>query len=399
MKILIVSQYFWPEEFRVNDLAIDLVKRGHEVSVLTGNPNYPKGKFLKGYGFKWSKEAYRGVKIYRVPIIPRGSNSLMLILNYLSFVIAGSFFSFFHKIQYDKVFAINFSPITAVIPAIVYCKKQKQDLSIWVQDLWPESVIAASNIKSNRIQKILTKLVEYIYINSHKIFISNYGFKKSLFSKGVKANKIFYMPNWAEDIFELQQVLKTDSEKFSIPEGFVIMFAGNLGEAQDLENVLKAAELTKKNKNIKWVFVGDGRKANWLRDNIESKNLSETVITLGRFPTKLMPTIFRQADVMLVSLKDEFIFSLTVPSKVQCYMASKKPILGMLNGAGNDIIYKSQSGFVSNAGDFHRLAKYAMKFESLSKKDKELLGQNSFNYYQKYFTKNKIIDSFIQNLG
>ena len=102
---------------------------------------------------------------------------------------------------------------------------------------------------------------------------------------------------------------------------------------------------------------------------------------------------------MLVSLKDEFIFSLTVPSKVQCYMASKKPILGMLNGAGNDIIYKSQSGFVSNAGDFHRLAKYAMKFESLSKKDKELLGQNSFNYYQKYFKKNKIIDSFIQNLG
>lgn len=398
MKILIVSQYFWPEEFRINDLAINLIERGHEVTVLTGNPNYPKGKFVKGYGFKWSTEVYKGIEICRVPIIPRGSNSLMLVLNYLSFIITGSLFSFFNKKKYDKVFAVNFSPITAVIPAIVYCKKHKQDLSIWVQDLWPESVIAASNIKSNRVQKVLTKLVKYIYKKSDKIFISNSGFKKSLLTKGVDPNKIYYMPNWAEDIFEAEKNLKIDRKRYSIPEGFVIMFAGNLGEAQDLETVLKAAKLTKGNNNIKWVFVGDGRKGNWLRDNIKNENLSNTVKVLGRFSTEQMPLFFKQADAMLVSLKDEFIFSLTVPSKVQCYMASKKPILSMLNGAGNDVINESKSGFIANAGDYHELAENAIKCESLSKREIESLGQNSFKYYQKHFSKRKIIDSFIHNI-
>ena len=124
MKLLIVSQYFWPEEFRINDLALDLVKRGHDVSVITGNPNYPKGKFIKGYGFKYSTETYQGIKIHRVPIFPRGNNSFMLILNYVSFIFFGSIFSYFHKEKYDKVFAVNYSPITAVIPAIILIYKQ-----------------------------------------------------------------------------------------------------------------------------------------------------------------------------------------------------------------------------------------------------------------------------------
>ena len=150
MKILIVSQYFWPEEFRINDLAIDLIERGHTVSVITGNPNYPKGKYFKGYGLKYSTEIHKGIRIFRVPIFARGNTSFNLIVNYLSFIFFGSVFSFFHKEKYDKVFAVNYSPITAVIPAIVYCKKNKLKLAIWVLDLWPESVIAASNIKSKK---------------------------------------------------------------------------------------------------------------------------------------------------------------------------------------------------------------------------------------------------------
>ncbi|TDQ24093.1 glycosyltransferase family 4 protein [Tenacibaculum caenipelagi] len=398
MRILIVTQYFWPEEFRINDLAISLVERGYDVTVLTGNPNYPKGKFVEGYGFRWSKEIYKGINILRVPIIPRGKNSLMLFLNYLSFIVTGSIFSFFHKKKYDKVFAVNFSPITAVIPAIVYCKKNKKELSIWVQDLWPESVVAASSIKSNRIQKLLTRLVKYIYKRSNKIFISNNGFKESLIDKGVDEGKIYYMPNWAEDIFESKKNLKINRKQYSIPEGFVVMFAGNLGEAQDLEAVLKAAELTKNNKNIKWVFVGDGRKGNWLKNNIKDKKLSDTVKVLGRFPMEQMPLFFKLADVMLVSLKDEYIFSLTVPSKVQSYMASKKPILSMLNGAGNDIIKESGSGFVANAGDYQTLAENVVKCENLSVEKIESMGQNSFEYYQRHFSKNKIVDSFIKSL-
>ena len=167
MKFLIVSQYFWPEEFRINDLALELVKKGHEVHVITGNPNYPKGDFIKGYGFKYLTETHHGIKIFRVPIFPRRNNSIMLILNYLSFIFFGGLFSYFHKEKYDRVFAVNFSPITAVLPAIIYCKKNKVKLSIWVQDLWPESIIAASNVQSESIQKWVGKLVksDFKYIN------------------------------------------------------------------------------------------------------------------------------------------------------------------------------------------------------------------------------------------
>jgi len=398
MKFLIVSQYFWPEEFRINDLAIDLIKRGHDVSVITGNPNYPKGKFVKGYGFKYSTEIYQGVKIHRVPIIARGNSSIMLILNYLSFVFFGSIFTYFHKEKYDKVFAVNYSPITAVLPAIVYSKKNKIKLSIWVQDLWPESIIAASNIKSENIQKWLRKLVIYIYKKADAIFVSNFGFKKSVREKGISSDKIKFMPNWAEDIFESSKALKVNRKDFNVPEGFVVMFAGNLGEAQDFEAVLKAAELTKENKLIQWVFVGDGRKYDWIKEKVKEKELEKTITLLGRFPTESMPSFFKLADVMLVSLKDEYIFSLTVPGKIQSYMASSKPVLTMLNGAGSEVVLEADCGITASAGDYNKLAENVIKSSNISARDLEEKGDNAFKYYQKNFSKKKIIDNFIQDL-
>ena len=398
MKLLIVSQYFWPEEFRINDLALDLVKRGHDVSVITGNPNYPKGKFIKGYGFKYSNETYQGIKIHRVPIFARGNSSFMLILNYVSFIFFGSIFAYFHKEKYDKVFAVNYSPITAVIPAIVFSKKNKIKLSIWVQDLWPESIVAASNIQSKYVQKWLSTLVQYIYKKSDIIFIANYGFKKSVIEKGVSSNKIKFMPNWAEDIFESSKELKVKRKEFNVPEGFVVMFAGNLGEAQNFEAIIKSAELTKDNHSIQWVFVGDGRKSNWIKKRIKDKKLTKTVTLLGRFPTESMPAFFKLADIMLVSLKDEYIFSLTVPGKIQSYMASSKPILTMLNGDGSSIINESKSGFVANAGDYKRLSENVQKCFSLSSIKLDELGQNAFNYYKINYSKDKIIDFFINEI-
>jgi glycosyltransferase involved in cell wall biosynthesis len=396
MKLLIVSQYFWPEEFRINDLALDLVKRGHDVSVVTGNPNYPKGKFIKGYGFKYSTETYQGIKIHRVPIFARGNSSFMLILNYMSFIFFGSIFAYFHKEKYDKVFAVNYSPITAVIPAIVYSKKNKIKLSIWVQDLWPESIIAASNIQSKYVQKWLSKLVHYIYKKSDIIFIANYGFKKSIIEKGVSGDKINYMPNWAEDIFESTKELNVTRKEFNVPEGFVIMFAGNIGEAQDFEAVIKAAELTKENHSIQWVFVGDGRKSKWLNEKVKEKKLEKTITLLGRFPTEIMPVFFKLSDIMLVSLKDEYIFSLTVPGKIQSYMASSKPILTMLNGAGSDVVFEANCGFTANAGDYKELSRNVLKSFALSTEVFDELGSNAFSYYKENYSKEKIIDNFIK---
>ena len=398
MKLLIVSQYFWPEEFRINDLALDLVKRGHDVSVITGNPNYPKGKFIEGYGFKYSNEIFKGIKIYRVPIFPRGKSSLMLIINYLSFVFFGCFFSFFHRIKYDKVFAVNYSPITAVLPGLVYSKKNKIKLSIWVQDLWPESIVASSNIKSKIVFSVLNKLVKYIYKNSDNIFVSNYGFKNSVIEKKISSNKIKFMPNWAEDIFESSKTLNVNRKEFNIPKGFVIMFAGNIGESQDFESIIKAIELNKENHSIQWVFVGDGRKSKWLHKKIHEKKLTKIVTLLGRHPTESMPSFFKLADVMLVSLKNEYIFSLTVPGKVQSYMAASKPILTMLDGEGSSIIKESKSGFVANAGDYKTLSTNVQKCFSLSSIKLDELGQNAFNFYKKNYSKDKVIDFFINEI-
>ena len=399
MKILIVSQYFWPEDFRINDLALNLVEKGHEVSVITGNPNYPKGQFNVGYGFKHINETHKGIKIHRVPILPRGNNGFMLLLNYISFIFFGSLFTYFHKVKYDQVFAVNYSPITAVIPAIVYCKKNKKKLSIWVQDLWPETVMASGNFKSTYIKNLIERLVIYIYRKSNLIFVANKGFEKSIKKKGVLENKIKYMPNWAEELYESKSDYDFESLNVSLPDGFTVMFAGNLGESQGLEAVIEAAKLTKNNHKIKWVFVGDGRKSSSLKKLVNDNDLHKTVKLLGRFPKESMPSFFAQADVMLVSLKDEYIFSLYVPGKVQAYMASGKPILTMLDGAGSNVVLDADCGLTAPAGDYVKLANNVLKYSKFKADIKIKHSENSLKYYKENYAKDKIVENFINEIN
>lgn len=392
MNILIVSQYFWPEEFRVNDLAIDLVKRGNKVTVLTGNPNYPRGEFFKGYGFKFVTENYQGIAIYRVPIIPRGKNSFTLVLNYLSFALAGSFFLLFHKVKYDKVFAINFSPITAVYPAIVYKKRHKKQLYLWVQDLWPESVSAAGKIKSNFVMKALTKMVRHIYKNSDRVLLQSEAFISSVEEKGVTKKQIGYLPNWAEDLYSDKSKVVPAKFENAIPKGFIVMFAGNIGEAQDFDSILKAAEITKQFPEIKWVIVGDGRKKAWVEAEIIRLGLQETFFMLGRYPMEEIPSFFVHADIMLLTLKKETIFSMTIPSKVQSYMASGKPIVGMLDGVGADVICNADCGYVGAAGDSLSLANNVGKAFRQESSVLLKMGENGKKYYDQNFSKEIIID-------
>lgn len=393
MNILIVTQYFWPEEFRVNDLAIDLVKRGNTVTVLTGNPNYPKGKFFKGYGgFKFVVEDYQGVKIYRVPIIPRGNNNFTLVLNYLSFALMGSIFSLFHTIKYDKVFAINFSPITAAYPAVVYKKRHKTQLYLWVQDLWPESVSAAGNVKSRFVLNLLTKMVRHIYKNSDRVLLQSEAFTSSVAEKGVTKKQIGYIPNWAEDLYSDNSIISINKFSNIIPKGFVVMFAGNIGEAQDFDSIIKAAEITKQFTEIKWVIVGDGRRKAWIETEIVRLDLQETFFLLGRYPMNEIPSFFVHADVMLLSLKEEGIFSLTIPSKVQSYMAFGKPIIGMLNGIGADLMSDAKCGYVSTAGDPVLLANNVIKAYKEESSVLLNMGINGKKYYDQNFSKKMVMD-------
>jgi glycosyltransferase involved in cell wall biosynthesis len=404
MKILIVSQYYWPENFKINDLCSEFIKLGHEVTVITGKPNYPKGKFYKGYGFfSKVKSNHNGVNVYRLPLIPRGNGSgLMLILNYLSFVFFGCLFSLFHKKKYDFSFTFAVSPITSALPAIIHRIIYKTKMVIWVQDLWPESIEVTINLKSNLLKKILTSLVKFIYSYCDKIFISSQSMEKSIQEKLSieKQNIISYLPNWAEDIYIENKI---DENKYLsiMPDGFKLMFAGNIGWAQDFPSIIKAAQLLKKNgdKNVKFIILGDGSEKEYLLNNIKKLDLGEIIYYLGSFPLEEMANLYYHADMMLLTLRDELIYSFTVPNKLQGYLASKKPIAAMVNGEAAEIIKKSKCGVVVNSGDSNAFVEEILKISKISSSSLiHEMKQNGFQYYEKTFTKEKVINSLLDSI-
>lgn len=400
MKILFVSQYFYPENFKGNDIVFDFVKKGYDVTVLTGKPNYPQGKFFEGYSFfNKRKETIQGANIIRVPLFPRrNGKGIALALNYFSFI----FFSYWAvlfrvKAKYDAIFVQQLSPVTMALPGLWIKKRQKIPLILWVLDLWPESVTATSNIKEGKIINFLEKLVKKIYAKSDVILTSSKFFKESILEKCEDKNKrIEYFPNWAEDIFVKE---KEAIQVPKLPKGFNIMFAGNIGESQGFESILEAAKLTK-DENINWILVGDGRKVSWIKKEIADRNITN-VYLMGRHSLASMPDFFKKADAMLVSLKDEPIFALTVPAKVQAYMASGKIILGMLNGEGKALINESGCGFAVAAETPQLLAEKSIAASQLSAEEKMQMEEKAYTYYQKHFSKEKLfskLDALFQEL-
>jgi len=392
MKLLIISQYFWPENFKVNDLAEDLVKRGHIVKVLTGKPNYPQGKYYKGYGlFSSRKENYKGVHIRRLPLIPRGSASgFRLFINYFSFVVTSCFYMLFHHKKYDAVLVFATSPITVAFPAILHRWFHKTPVLLWVLDLWPESVSAAGNIQSKRILKMLEKMVKFIYKRVDKILISSRGFLSSIEEKGIPTDKIFYAPNWAEEIYENPQTHRQKDASL-MPEGFKVMFTGNVGVAQDCEALFATAEqLSKMNSSVQLIIVGEGRKKVWFEEEVKKAQL-KNVHFLGGFPAEEMPSLIIHADALLVSLKDEPIFALTVPMRIQTALTSSKPIAVMLNGESASIIDEAGAGLTCNAGDAHTFAQNLHELSQYPQEKLSEMGKRGKEYYNQHFSRSKII--------
>jgi glycosyltransferase involved in cell wall biosynthesis len=397
LKILIVTQYFWPENFKINDLVTNLQERGNEVTVLTGKPNYPDGKFYTGYDFLNKRtECYKGIKIIRAPLISRGNCSgIRLFFNYISFAFFASITAIFKlKKDADIIFVYEPSPITVGIPALFYKLFTKAPMFFWIQDLWPESLRAAGNVKSTLILRLTERLVRLIYKKSDVIFISSRSFKQSITDKGVDDKKIFYLPNWAEDIYSTQVERDEDVAKLLPVKGFRIMFAGNIGESQDFESIVSAAMKTSEYKDIHWIIIGDGRKKTWVEQEIRLNKINN-IHLLGRHPMKMMPAFFREADVMLVSLKDEIIFGLTVPAKIQSYLAYGKPILAMINGEGAEIIRESGSGFAVNAGDFSALSTKAIEMYKMPKSNLDLMAKASKEFYLNNFDRKDLIDKLL----
>lgn len=400
-KILFVSQYFFPETFRGNDIAFHFAEKGYEVHVVTGIPNYPAGNFYSGYGFfSKNKEVINGVKITRLPIVPRGNNKIMLVLNYFSFLVVGLIYILWHGLfnKYDIVFCQQLSPITMSIPAILYKRLRKVPLYTWVLDLWPESLTAAGGINNRFVLDFFDWFVKKEYKWSDKILISSRSFIKSILTYGDYKDKIVYYPQWS-DGETLSHTLSLKNSLPDIPHGFIVMFAGAVGEAHGFECNMQAALLTKEHKNIKWVILGDGRKLSWVRQYVKNNSLEDTVIILGRYPSETMPVFFAKADVMLVSLNDSPLFNLYAPAKISSYMASGKPIITCLNGEGGDVVDEANCGWRVNAGDAYGLADLVIKLSEINQEVMEEKGRNGLKYYKDNFEKARCLQKLDEIMG
>jgi len=391
LRALYITQYFYPENFRINDLVFSLKKRGHKIEVLTGKPNYPKGDYFKGYSWDGpEEEEIEGIKVHRANLILRKKGGgLRLFLNYFSFVFFGLFKILKLKGDFDKIFIYAPSPITVGILGIVASRKFKCKSYLWVHDLWPESVRVAGDIKSSIVLGLVNQMTKLIYRFTDLLLVQSPEFKNYILNQGVEESKIIYYPYYAEDFYKVVEKDKSYLSQF--PKGFNLLFAGNIGVAQSFDTIVNAFEKLKEY-NINLVILGDGRDKSRIQEQINKKGLSEKFHFLGSFPPEQMPYYFTCADGLLITLKKADIFSYTIPGKLQSYLACGKPIIGALDGIGSKIISESNSGFASEAENYELLANNILTLYKLSKAEKEKLSNNALAYFDKNFNKQNLLE-------
>lgn len=394
MKILIVTQYFWPETFRINDLALGLRDRGHDVSVLTGLPNYPSGKLFPGYRHGLQRDSYEGIPIVRVPMLTRGSSKgARLALNYFSFAFSAAFFGpWLCRQKVDVIFAFEPSPIFVGWPAMIMKWFKRAPLLFWVQDLWPESLSATGALHGGMLYRAVDRMVRHIYRNCDRVLIQSPGFREPIENQAVPAAKIVEYPNWAESLYTPIDLPDSAPEHTELPQGFRILFAGNIGASQSFPTILRAAELCRDELRIKWVILGDGREKAAVEEEVRARGLDQHVFLLGRRPVETMPRYFAASDVLLLTLKRDPAFARVIPSKLQSYLACGKPVLGAVDGDGADAIRQGNAGLVVPAEDAEALADAARQMFQSRDIDRQRWGQNGLDYSRQHFDRDRLIE-------
>lgn len=387
-KILVICQYYKPEPFRISDICEEMVRRGHEVQVVTGYPNYPEGILYERYGKgKHIDEVINGVKIHRCYTVPRKTGTVKRMMNYYSYAVSSVKYVLSKECttsdgtSFDVVFCNQLSPVMMAYAAIVYKKKYKVPIVMYCLDLWPESLIAGGITRTSVIYKYYHHVSKRIYRQMDKILITSRMFSDYLRNEfGIKKEEIEYLPQYAEGIFK-QISPRTEDGIFNF------MFAGNIGAVQSVETVIKAAKLLK-DEPVKFHIVGGGTDLERLQKMGENM---KNVIFYGRRPIEEMPKFYAMADAMLVTLSDDPVLSLTLPGKVQSYMAVGKPIIGAIDGETKFVIEEARCGFCGNAGDAEMLAENIKRFIS-SHTDRTLMGQNARSFYEKNFEEKLFMD-------
>lgn len=406
MRVLVVSQYFWPEVFRVNEIVSELRARGHEVTVLTGRPNYPGGTIFEDYAANPTAFGqYHGAEVIRLPLRPRGKGSLRLLLNYWSFVFWGCLLGPW-KLRgqaFDAIFCFETSPITSALPAVLLRRLKRAPLLLWVLDLWPDTLAAVGMVKSERGLNAVGALVRFIYKRCDLILAQSKGFFPAIERWSRSPARMRYFPQWGEATFDCELDAVDEAPELAPHAGcFKLMFAGNIGDAQDFPALLDAAEATRHRPDIHWLIVGDGRQADWVREQILGRGLQSTVFMLGRHPQERMPEFFKGANALLVSLKAAPIFAMTIPGKVSAYMSAGRPILAMIDGEGARVIEEAAAGFVAPAGASHTLAQHAMALAASSPESRLAMGLRARDYARREFDRATLItqlELWLRELG
>lgn len=388
--ILVISQYFYPEPFRINDICQEWIKRGHKVTVLTGIPNYPEGKFYKGYGwFKKRKENWNGANIIRIPIISRGHSSFRLILNYYSFVISGWFWKAFTRLKPDLIFTFEVSPMTQALIGKWFSKRRKIPNYLYVQDLWPENLEVVGGIKNKRILSHYQKMTDKIYARCTKIFATSPSFVNSIQERVTDKDKVLYWPQYAEEIYK--PVNSPNPPEIPKDERFKIIFTGNVGTAQGLDILPKVARQVE---NVLFVIVGNGRYKEQLLKDVE--DIKNKFLFIDRQPAERIPELLCSCDVAFLSFMDSPLFEKTIPAKLQSYMACGMPILASASGETKRIIEESNCGFCCELGDVGKLVKTINEMKS---KELNFMKQSSLEYCNKFFDREVLLNDIEKMMG
>ncbi|MDC0118892.1 glycosyltransferase family 4 protein [Schleiferiaceae bacterium] len=388
MKILVVTQYFYPEDFKVNDAVEHLIKSGYEVRVLTAFPNYPSGSFFDGYRlFDTYPKHFKGARIYRAPIFPRKRSPISLILNYLSFPLTARIYSNKIKKEFnpDVVLGFQLSPIWSMLPAVFLRRRFNIPFLLWCLDLWPESYLSNFSYRNKIIDGWVRESSERIYKSADTLAVTTKSFVESLAeATGRTSKEIHHLPNWAEDSY-----LKPPEDSFSFNnESFNIVFAGNIGESQGLDIVLKAARETV-DTNIVWHLFGDGRYEVKLRKEADVFKISNLVFH-GRVTMDKLPSIYREANALLLTLKPNQGYSNTMPGKFAGYLTSGTPILSNIQGEVRKIIESNGLGFTFD-NDEKELVNQVRELKSMIPVDLEQIKISCRNYYDKHFSKPRVL--------
>lgn len=388
-RILVITQYFYPETFRINDMCQEWVKRGYKVTVVTGIPNYPMGKTFEGYGLtKKRHEFWNDIEIYRIPLIPRGSSSIGMMANYISFMISGIIAGLTKNIKADYVFTFEVSPMTQVLTGIVFAKKLHVPHYLYVQDLWPENVMTVTGISNPIAIKPIDKMVDYIYKNTDEIFATSPSFVNAICNRKVKVNKnkVHYWPQYAEDFYRPCKVKKVNE----IPDddSFKVIFTGNIGTAQGLQILPKTAELLK-NENMKFVMVGDGRYLEEFNAEVKKRMVADKFVMITRQPAERIPEMLAACDAAFLSFQDADLWRMTIPAKLQSYMACGMPVIAAAQGETKRIITEAGCGVCSTIGNAKELSK---AIKTMMNADLKKMGTRSRQYFKSHFDKQMLMD-------